>query len=77
MADFINYKGFKIERCSSGAYTAWGKSVFYPIDNIYYHSKSLAEVKKHINAWLKINGIKKCFTLFPDRIEKDVFSYPR
>ena len=41
--EFINYKGFKIETVPAG-YSAWGKSPFYPIDTLYYHSKSRAKV---------------------------------
>jgi hypothetical protein len=77
MADFIKYKGFKIEKCQSGYYSAWGKSVFYPIDNMYFSSKSLADVKKHINDWLNVNKIKNWCTMFPDFIAKDSLVWPR
>ena len=68
--DFITYKGFKIETVPAG-YSAWGKSPFYPIDTLYYHSKSLSQVKQLINDWLKVAKIKKWQTMFPDRIAKD------
>ena len=68
--DFITYKGFKIETVPAG-YSAWGKSPFYPIDTLYYHSKSLSQVKRLINDWLKVAKIKKWQTMFPDRIAKD------
>ena len=76
MANFIEYKGFKIEPCVAG-FSAWGKSPFYPIDTLYYHSKSLAEVKRHINDWLKAAKVKKWTTMFPDFIAKETITWPR
>ena len=69
------YKGFKIETVPAG-YSAWGKSPFYPIDTLYYHSKSLAKVKRCINDWLKANKIKKWKTMFPDFIAKETIYWP-
>lgn len=73
--EFITYKGFKIEKHPAG-YSAWGKSLFYPIDSMYYYSKSLAKVKRCINDWLKVNKIKKWKTMFPDFIAKETISLP-
>lgn len=73
--EFITYKGFKIEKHPAG-YSAWGKSLFYPIDSMYYYSKSLAKVKRCINDWLKVNKIKKWKTMFPDFIAKETISWP-
>ena len=73
--EFINYKGFKIEKHPAG-YSAWGKSLFYPIDSMYYYSESLAKVKRCINDWLKVNKIKKWRTMFPDFIAKETISWP-
>ena len=74
MADFITYKGFKIELCPAG-FSAWGKSPFYPIDTLYFHSKSLTAVKRHINDWLKAAKVKKWRTMFPDFIAKETISW--
>lgn len=74
--EFITYKGFKIEACPAG-YSAWGKSPFYPIDTLYWHSKSLAKVKRCINDWLKVANVKKWRTVFDDCITKDVIVWPR
>lgn len=72
--EFITYKGFKIEKHPAG-YSAWGKSLFYPIDSMYYYSKSLAKVKRCINDWLNVNKIKKWKTMFPDFIAKETISW--
>ena len=74
--NFITYKGFKIEVYPAG-YSAWGKSPFYPIDTMYWHSKSLAKVKQHINDWLKAAKVKKWKTLYEDCICKDGIVWPR
>jgi hypothetical protein len=76
MADFITYKGFKIEKHPAG-YSAWGKSLFYPIDSMYYYSKSLAKVKRCINDWLKAVKVKKWRTVYEDCICKDGIVWPR
>ena len=76
MEKFFTYKGFKIVTNPTG-YAAWGKSPFYPIDNVYYFSKSLAKVKKCINDWLKVNKLKKWHTLYPDHITPDTIVYPK
>ena len=76
MANFITYKGFKIETVPAG-YSAWGKSPFYPIDTLYYHSKSLAEVKRLINNWLKAAKVKKWRTVYEDCICKNGIVWPR
>lgn len=75
MADFINYKGFKIEPCKAG-FSVWGKSPFYPIDTLYTTTKSLNKCKEYIRNWLKAWKIKKWSTLYPDRITKDTITYP-
>lgn len=74
--NYITYKGFKIEVCPAG-YSAWGKSVFYPIDTLYWHSKHLAKVKRCINDWLKVAKVKKWRTLYDDCITKDYLVWPR
>jgi len=77
MEKIINYKGFKIEACASCFYSAWGKSPFYPVDTMYYSSKSLAKVKRCINDWLKVNKLKKWRTMFADFIAKETLVWPR
>lgn len=74
--EFINYKGFKIEVVPSG-YSAWGKSPFYPIDTLFYNSKSLSEVKRLINNWLKTAKVKKWKTMYENCICKDGIVWPR
>jgi len=76
MADFITYKGFKIEVWPSG-FSVWGKSPFYPIDTMFCNSKSLAKVKRYINDWLKANNLKRWRTTFPDFIAKESLTWPR
>lgn len=67
--DFINYKGFKIEKTKNG-YILWAKSVFNPVDLDWEHGKTLADVKKKANRWLRITKQKSWPVLFSDRIVK-------
>ena len=76
MADFISYKGFKIEPCEAG-FSAWGKSPFYPIDTLFVTTKSMAKCKEYIRNWLKAAKVKKWTTMFPDFIAKETITWPR
>ena len=67
--NYITYKGFKIEVCPAG-YSAWGASLFDPIDTVFIRSASLAACKKYLDAWLKNTKVKKWHTIFDARITK-------
>ena len=70
MANYIEYKGFKIEPCLAG-FSAWGKSPFYPIDTLYVTTKSMTACKNYIRDWCKAAKVRKWCTMFADRIVKD------
>lgn len=76
MANFIEYKGFKIEPCEAG-FSVWGKSPFYPIDSRFVTSKSIRACKIYINDWLKTWKLKNWCTMFHDFIAKETITWPR
>ena len=67
MTDFISYKGFKIQQTSHG-FVLWAKSLFNPVDLAWDNGKTLSDVKKKANRWLRITKQKSWPELYPDRI---------
>ena len=68
MANFTNYKGFKIESGTNGC-RLWGKKFFEPLDTVYANG-SLKDCKKMANTFLRLYNLKTWPVLFPDVITK-------
>ena len=68
MANFITYKGFKIESCNN-RFFLWGKKLFEPLDMIYSNG-TLKECKSMANTYLSLYNLKAWPVLFPDKITK-------
>ena len=69
MANFIEYKGFKIEPIESG-FSLWGASLFEPLDISYAYAKKLDEIKRAARHFLKSHKLTSWPVLFSDRIVK-------